>query len=807
MKLLGAILSAGINLGLALALMLYLLVASFSAGLPDHTMFANWKPSVTSRLYAGNGTLMAEFAREKRLFMPIGAVPLRVRGAFLAAEDKNFYSHSGVDPFSIGQALLSNVENSLSGGRLIGASTITQQIAKNFLLTNDRTFERKVKEMLLAVRMSQAFTKDQLLELYLNDIYLGAGSYGIAQAALTYFGKSVADLDIAEAAYLAALPKGPNNYHPVKAHDRAIARRNWVIEQMLANRFVTKAETLRAMAQPLDVVVRERQPAVQKAEYFTEEVRRFLLAKYGEAELYRAGFSVRTSLDPKLQHAAMSALQKGLVEYDQAKGYRGPLLHLDNAGSWPSAAETIAPLVDVPEWRIALVSRVDTKGVLLRLDVGAEAPIEMDLKALGWALCGRMKGKRRCAKDASDVFSVGDVVYVEKTQEGHRLRQPPQVQGALVSMEARTGRVVAMAGGFSYTQSQFNRATQAFRQPGSSFKPFVYAAALDAGYTPATLVLDAPLAIPDGAGRLWRPKNYDGRSGGASTLRTGLENSRNQMTVRLARAVGMDVVADYSERFGLYDDLEEYLPMSLGAGETTLMRLVAAYAVFANGGREVRPSFVDRIQGRDGKTIFKQDGRRCEGCNAAPWNGEPEPTLVDDKDYVLDPMTAYQVTSMLQGVVQRGTARSVNVLGVPLAGKTGTTNDEKDVWFVGYTPDLVTGVFMGYDTPTPMGSGETGGGLAAPVFIDFMKTALAGRQAGTFKRPEGMFLQRVDLRSGTATDEQSGSVLEAFKPGTGACVAPCDVIADTADAKAGSSSGNFDGALLDRLMRSTGGLY
>ncbi|CAN7715444.1 penicillin-binding protein 1A [Rhizobium sp. LjRoot98] len=807
MKLLGGILSAAINLGLVLAVMLYVLIANFSAELPDHTMLANWHPSVTSRLYAGDGTILAEFAHQKRLFMPIEAVPLRVRGAFLAAEDKNFYSHSGVDPLSIGQAFLSNIENSLSGDRLIGASTITQQIAKNFLLTNDRTLERKLKEVLLAVRMSQAFTKDQLLELYLNDIYLGAGSYGVAQAALSYFGKGVAELDIAEAAYLAALPKGPNNYHPVKARDRAIARRNWVIEQMLANSFITKADALRAMAEPLEVVLSENLPTVEKAEYFTEEVRRFLLAKYGEVELYRAGFSVRTSLNPALQRAAMSALQRGLVEYDQAKGYRGPLIHLANNANWPSASRTIAPLVDVPEWRLSLVTRVHAKGVVLTPDVSNEAPIEIDLKSLGWALCTRQKGKRRCAKDASDVFSVGDVVYVEKTEEGYRVRQPPQVQGALVSMEARTGRIVAMAGGFSYSQSQFNRATQAFRQPGSSFKPFVYAAALDAGYTPATLVLDAPLAISDGAGRMWRPKNYDGRSGGASTLRTGLENSRNQMTVRLARAVGMDVVAHYGERFGLYDDLKEYLPMSLGAGETTLMRLVAAYAVFANGGREVLPSFVDRIQSRDGQTIFKQDERRCDGCNAARWNGQPEPTVVDDKDYVLDPMTAYQITSMLQGVVQRGTARSVNVLGVPLAGKTGTTNDEKDVWFVGYTPDFVTGVFMGYDTPTPMGSGETGGGLAAPVFIEYMKTALAGWKTGTFHRPDGMILHRIDRRNGTATEEQSDSVLEAFKPGTGPCVAPCGVIADTADPIVGSSSGEFDDELLDRLMRSTGGLY
>ncbi|WP_426127497.1 penicillin-binding protein 1A [Pararhizobium sp. PWRC1-1] len=807
MKLIGAFLSVVINGGLVLALTVYAVIETVGATLPDYKTLANWQPALSSRLYAGDGSQLAEFAREKRLFIPIGAVPLQVRGAFLAAEDKNFYSHSGIDPLSIGKAIISNVGNALSGERLIGASTITQQVAKNFLLTTDRTFERKLKEALLAVLINQAFTKDQLLELYLNDIYLGAGAYGVAQAALTYFGKGVGALSVAEAAYLAALPKGPNNYHPLKAHDRAIARRNWVIEQMVSNRFITNAVALQAMGEPLKVSLNEKRPEIATAEFFTEEVRRFLLAQYGEAELYTAGFSVRTTLDPVLQHAAMRALRKGLVEYDQVKGYRGPIAHLANSAEWPGVIRSIAHLADVPEWQLSMVTRVGAEGIVLRPEGGVETSIDMDLKALGWALCRPHEGKKRCFKDAAKVFSVGDIVYVEKTDVGHRLRQPPQVQGALVSMEPRTGRVVAMAGGFSYAQSQFNRATQAYRQPGSSFKPFVYAAALDAGYTPTTLVLDAPLAIPDGAGRIWRPKNYDGRSGGASTLRTGLETSRNQMTVRLARAVGMNVVADYSKRFGLYDDLKEYLPMSLGAGETTLMRLVSAYAVIANGGLEVHASLIDRIQNRDGRTIFRQDERRCEDCNAEKWNEQPEPTVIDDKDYVLDPMTAYQITSMLQGVVQRGTARSVSVLGVPVAGKTGTTNDEKDVWFVGYTPDLVTGVFMGYDTPKPMGYGETGGGLAGPIFIDFMKTALAGRKAGTFHQPDGMILRHINRRRGNATEKQAGSFVEAFKPGTGPCAGQCGVIDDVIDLQTAPSSEQLDDDLRDRLLRSTGGLY
>ncbi len=793
------------NLVLAAAIVAFVLLQGATANLPDYRALAEWQPALTSRLYASDGSALAEFAREKRLFQPIGSVPLRVRGAFLSAEDKNFYQHGGIDLESIARALMSNIAKSVSGDRLVGASTITQQVAKNFLLTSDRTVERKLKEALLAIRLNQSFSKDQVLELYLNDIYFGSGAYGLAQAALTYFGKSVGELDIAEAAYLAALPKGPNNYNPIHSYEKALARRNWVIGQMRENGFISAAEAGKAADEPLKVMLKERRVQITESEFFTEEIRRFLLARYGEEGLYTAGLTVRTSLHPALQRAAMKALRRGLVEYDQARGYRGPVAQLALGESAEQVSQRVQGLADVPEWRPALVTGVTADELELRIDGQAGKSLRMD-KANSWTLCKISEAGRRCFKTPGEVFASGDIVYVEETPAGLRLRQPPDVQGALVSMEPRTGRVVAIAGGFSFAQSQFNRATQAFRQPGSAFKPFVYAAALDTGYTPSTLVLDEPLAIPDGAGHIWSPKNYDGKSDGPSTLRVGLENSRNQMTVRLARAVGMEVVADYAERFGLYDQLTPYLPMALGAGETTLMRLVAGYSVIANGGREVRPSMIDRIQDRTGHTVFRQDDRGCPDCRAANWHGQAEPGVIDDKDYVLDPMTAYQITSMLQGVVERGTAHGVSVLGVPIAGKTGTTNDEKDVWFVGYTPDLVTGVFIGYDTPRHLGSGETGGGLAAPIFIDFMKVALAGRPASKFIPPNGLIFHRVNRKSGQEVAAGAG-ISEAFKPGTAPCRGACAVIGDEEQGNIASDPGGLDETTRAELLRNTGGLY
>ncbi|MBT1156666.1 penicillin-binding protein 1A [Aminobacter anthyllidis] len=815
MKFISHLFSFLVLTGLAAACGVALLVADITRDLPDYRELADWEPAVMTRVYAYDGALLAEYARERRLFLPIAAVPDRVRHAFLSAEDKSFYSHSGIDLSGLANAVWANMANFGSGQRMIGGSTITQQIAKNLLLSSDRTLERKIREAVLSVRIERAFSKDEILELYFNDVYFGLGAYGVAEAALTYFDKPVAELSVAEAAYLAALPKGPNNYNPDLNAERAIERRNWVIGQMLRNGFLDRGDARAAAALPLGTKKRPPNLLVADANYFTEAVRRQVAEQYGDAALYTAGLAVRTTLDPKLQAAAVRALRRGLVNYDQGRGFRGPVARIAADGDWQQALDSIVPLADVPEWRLAVVLGTTDGGVEIGLRQGSGSRREREIahiggKSMRWAL--KRPGGANKGKALAGVLARGDVIYVERQDDGYVLRQVPDVQGALVSMDPHTGRVLASVGGFSFAQSEFNRATQAYRQPGSAFKPFVYAAALDIGYTPAALVMDQPIALPDGAGRIWKPKNYDGRFSGPSTLRTGLERSRNLMTVRLARHVGMDVVAQYGQSFGIYDKLKPYLPMSLGAGETTLMRLVSAYAVIANGGKSVQPSMIDRVQDRHGKTIFRHDGRSCDGCDAAEWQDQPEPVLQDMREYVLDPMTAYQVTSMMRGVVERGTATSVSVLGVPVAGKTGTTNDEKDVWFIGFTPNIVTGVFLGYDTPKPMGYGESGGGLAAPVFIDFMKVALKGKPVAEFPVPEGMTFESVDRRSGRRVAAGSvGSIREAFKPGTSPCVADCPVIDGFESSDIVTSTipavGGISPVLRDKLLNSTGGLY
>ncbi|MEF2551369.1 penicillin-binding protein 1A [Aurantimonas sp. A2-1-M11] len=750
-------------------------IEKMGSDLPDYQVLAAYEPPVTTRVHAADGSLMAEYARQRRLFLPIQAVPDLVKNAFLSAEDKNFYQHPGVDIEGVARAVMVLAK----GGRMQGASTITQQVAKNFLLTNERTFDRKIKEAILSLRIEQAYSKDKILELYLNEIYLGLGAYGVAAAALAYFDKSVNELTIEEAAYLAALPKAPENYNPFRDTDRAIERRNWVIDQMTANDIISAEAASEAQDKPLEVHPRPTGTYLASSEYFTEDVRREVIQRYGVDALYEGGLSVRTTLDPELQAEARKALQHGLIEYDQARGWRGPVTRVEIGSDWGQPLAKIEPLADVPEWRLAVVLTADAGrveiGVQPPLDISGARGAERELATIAtddmkWALRLDLPERTGSVNSAAEVLSRGDVVYVEKKEEGdgYRLRQPPKIQGALVAMEPKTGRVVAMVGGFSFAQSEFNRASQAYRQPGSSFKPFVYAAALDNGYTPSSVVMDAPISLPDGNGGVWEPSNYGGGSAGPSTLRLGIEKSRNLMTIRLAKDMGMDLVAEYAERFGIYDNLGKYLPMALGAGETTVLRMVSAYSVIANGGRSLEPSLIDRVQDRYGKTIYKHDQRICQGCDAATYDGQPEPELVDERDQVLDPMTAYQITSMMEGVVQRGTATRVAELGVPIAGKTGTTNEEKDVWFVGFTPDLVTGVFLGYDNPTPMGRGATGGGMAAPVFIDFMEDALKGVPPVEFKVPEGMDLIAVNRKTGMLSSGSGGDVImEAFKPGTG----------------------------------------
>ncbi|MDQ6437252.1 penicillin-binding protein 1A [Mesorhizobium sp. LHD-90] len=774
-RLIGYFFGIGTMLGLLVAGAVAFYVGNLAKDLPDYEVLANYEPPVTTRVHAVDGSLMGEFARQRRLYLPVQAIPDRVKAAFLSAEDKNFYKHPGVDFEGVARAALVYAK----GGPMQGGSTITQQVAKNFLLTREQTLERKVKEAILSFRIEQAYSKDRILELYLNEIFFGLGSYGIAGAALTYFDKSVNELTVAEAAYLAALPKGPSNYHPFRYTERAIERRNWVIDQMVENGYVSRDEGDKAKAEPLGVTPRRNGTYLFAGEYFTEEVRREIIARYGENALYEGGLSVRTTLDPKMQLVARRAMQNGLLKYDTLRGYRGPVTHIELAGDWGVPLGEVKKLDDVPEWKLAVVLDSSKTDLMIGLQPGRQvsgALVEeretssIAKEDMAFAMRQHVvDGKKVRANTPGDVLKPGDVIFVEKKKDGdgYVLRQVPEVSGGMVAMDPHTGRVLAMVGGFSYSESEFNRATQAQRQPGSSFKPIVYAAALDNGYTPASVIMDGPITIRIGT-EVWTPKNYDGKAAGPATLRSGIERSRNLMTVRLANDMGMKLVAEYAERFGVYDKMPPHISLALGAGETTVMRMVTAYAMMANGGRQIKPSLIDRIQDRYGKTVFKHDERACDNCVASDWENQPEPELVDNAEQILDPMTAYQITSMMEGVVQRGTAVTLSELGRPIAGKTGTTNDEKDTWFIGFTPNLVVGLYMGYDKPQTLGKGATGGGLAAPIFKEFMAEVLKDTPVVDFQVPEGMKLIAINRKTGMQAGEgDGGAIMEAFKPGTG----------------------------------------
>ncbi|HEX3859914.1 MAG TPA: penicillin-binding protein 1A [Pseudolabrys sp.] len=794
----------------------------FSKDLPDYSQLQDYEPPVMTRVHATDGSLIGEYARERRLYIPIQAVPKLVINAFLAAEDKNFYEHGGLDFTGIARAAFNYAQNFGSQRRPQGASTITQQVAKNFLLSNEVSFNRKIKEALLALKIERTYSKDKILELYLNEIYLGLGAYGIAAASLVYFDKSVNELTIADAAYLASLPKAPNNYHPFRQRERALERRNWVIDRMAEAGFIKSADGEKAKRTSLGVTQKPTGAHMFSAEYFAEEVRREIYDRYGEKKLYEGGLSVRTTLDTKMQVLARKTLTDGLVQFDETQGWRGPVAKIDIGGDWGVKLADVKALSDIAPWRLAVVLESADQSARIGLQPGREPGGYVSkertigilpLEGVKWARSG---GK--AVTKVGQVVQPGDVVYVEpaKLAGQFRLHQVPEVSGAMVVEDPWTGRVLAMVGGFSYDQSQFNRATQALRQPGSSFKPIVYAAALDNGYTPSSLILDAPIEIDQGPGLgVWKPENYEGNFFGPSTLRFGIEHSRNVMTVRLAQDIGMPLIAEYAKRFGVYDELPPYLSFALGAGETTLLRMVTAYAMFDNGGRRVKPTLVDRIQDRYGHTVYRHDERECINCDAKKWDNQPEPSLVDRREQVLDPMTAYQITSIMEGVVQRGTAAGAGFqkeFGKPVAGKTGTTNDEKDAWFIGYTPDVVVGVYMGYDKPRHLARGATGGHLAAPIVKDFMKLALADKPAVPFRVPPGIKLIRVDahtgMRAGPGTEKV---ILEAFKPGT----APPDsysVVGYGNGEGGGPASSSFGAGGVSpdaaRAVRSgTGGLY
>jgi penicillin-binding protein 1A len=705
--------------------------------MPDAGELQDYRPPTATRVYAWDGTLIGEYSKERRIFIPYDQIPPQLAQAFLAAEDRNFFTHGGVDVGGLSRAMIKNVGNAIRGKRLEGGSTITQQVAKNVLLTSDATVGRKFKEAILASRLEQSLTKQQILELYLNEIWLGYRSFGVGVAAYNYFGKSLPDLTLAQCAYLASLPKGPDNYHPTRNKAKAMARRNWVLGQMAEQGWITKAQAQAAMAEDLIVQPGPKRAAYRDADYFVEEVRQRGMATLGD-RLNAGGYYMRTTLDPRLQTTARIALMDGLERYDRRHGWRGAWGHVESTDlNWEKTALAKPVPSERTAWRPALVT---SNGGQVRL-VKGEGEGQIVGEDVAWAKAG--KG-----------LKAGDLVFVENAASGgYRLRQIPAVNGALVAMEPYTGRIVALVGGYSYSLSNFNRATQAKRQPGSSFKPFVYATALENGYTPASVIVDSAITLKGANGQDWSPENYHKEFYGAQPLRKGLEQSINAMTVRLAQGVGMKKIVDFSKRAGVVKDMDPVLAMALGAGETTPFKLTAAYAPFVNGGRRVDPHLIELVQDREGKVIFRADKRDCERCTAG-FNGDESPRFAAPGDQIMDPVTAYQITSMLQGVVQRGTAAAVSSLGRPLAGKTGTTNEYRSAWFVGYSPNLIVGVFFGFDDNRSLGEGETGAAGPVPVFMDFMKVALEGQPVVDFKPPKNAKFALVR------------GVREAFRPGT-----------------------------------------
>jgi penicillin-binding protein 1A len=796
MRFLGFSFAVGVVLFLAGSAVAGYFLWTISKDLPDYEVLAKYEPPIMTRIHAHDGALISEFARERRMFVPINTVPKLLIGAYLSAEDKHFFQHGGIDFQGVGRAFYNNVVKK----KKEGASTITQQVAKNFLLTSEQTYKRKIKEAILAVRIERAYSKDQILELYLNEIFLGVSSYGVAAAALNYFGKKLEELNIQEVAYLAALPKAPNNYHPFRKTDAAVHRRNLIIDQMAENKYVTREQADEAKKQPLGVNLRPFGVHSFAAEYFAEDVRRALLEMYGEEKLYTGGLSVRATLDPQLQRMARKALIDGLVGFDRRQGWRGAIATANLASDWGEQLGRMEVLTDIDPWRYAVVLEVTRTGASIglrpkRLADGSVEQLretgEIPFDEMKWARVSRAIDPKTnnailgpVPKSPGEVLKAGDVVFVApatdtKPADGKALEvkatevkagrwalmQNPEVRGGLVVMDPHTGRVLAIVGGFSFAESQFDRASQAKRQPGSSFKPFVYAAALDNGYKSTSVVLDAPIVVQVPGQAEWKPHNYSEGFSGPSTLRTGIEKSRNMMTVRLAQDMGMPLVAEYStRRFGIYDELLPVLSMSLGAGETTLLKMTTAYAMLVNGGKQVRSTFIDRIQDRYGRTIWRHDARECANCKAERWQRQAEPDPPDARKQIMDPHSAYQMVSMLEGVVQRGTGTRIKDVGKPLAGKTGTTNDYKDAWFVGFSPDLVVGTYIGYDTPRSMGKGETGGAVAAPIFRDFMKMALAAKPAVPFRQPAGIKLVRINPKTGLRAGSEPDAVLEAFKP-------------------------------------------
>jgi len=725
---------------------------TFSNSIPDYRFLKNYKPPVSSKMYSGEGDLVADFSQEKRIFVPYEAIPKNVIDSFLSAEDKNFFSHPGVDAKGLMRAVINNIDNILNSKRLEGASTITQQVAKNFLLTNEVSINRKIKEAILAFRIERALSKERILELYLNQIYLGSGAYGVAAASLEYFDKSIKELNYNEAALLAALPKAPSKYNPYRNKDLAKFRRNLVLNNLFENNFLTEKEYLNLKEKPINLK-KVKKVFLEDSQYYIEDVRKNIIDQLTYEKVYKQGYNINTPINLELQKIATESLRNGLIAYDRRKGWRGPLKNIQYSKNWLDKIEKAFKLEKSIGWQVAIVRKVNQFNAIIETEKNLKGTIEY--KDISWT-----------KKNFKDLLKKGDVIYVKNVNKNFfSLEQLPKINGGAVVMDPFTGRVLALSGGFSFKNSEFNRATQALRQPGSAFKPFVYALALENDYTPSSLVLDAPLVLDQGVDlKKWKPENYGKKFYGPSTLRVGLEKSRNLMTVRIAQSLGVDKLTNFSKEMGIYIEPEELLSISLGSAETTLLNLTSAYSSFVNGGKLIKPILIDRIQDGEGNTIINNENRKCINCDKISFTSKEFPKIKDNYKQIFSPQTAYQITSLLQGAVERGTGKKLKKLRLNLAGKTGTTNDNTDAWFIGFTSNLVIGVYVGMDNPKPLGKFETGSKAALPIFEQFIKKAIKKSEARPFKVPEDITLMVIDPVTGNkAKFSSKNTIIESYK--------------------------------------------
>jgi len=736
---------------LAISVLILSILWSFSNNLPDYKFLKSYKPSVSSKVFSGNGDLVADFSQEKRIFVPYNSIPQNVINSFLSAEDKNFFSHPGVDAKGVLRAIINNISNIISSKRLEGASTITQQVAKNFLLTNEVSINRKIKEAILAFRIERALTKERILELYLNQIYLGSGAYGVAAASLEYFDKSIKELNYAESALLAALPKAPSRYNPYRDKDLAKFRRDLVVQNLYDNNFIDKNEYEQIIKEEIKLKKSEK-IYLEDAQYYIEDVRKDIIEKLSYDKVYKEGLNINTPINLNLQRIATESLRDGLIDYDKRRGWRGALKNIKYSENWFDKFKEYQ-LEKTLGWEVAIVKKISKFSVTIETENKENGSIKYD--DISWT-----------KKEFKDLFEIGDVIYVKNINDNiFSLKQLPRVNGGIVVMDPYTGRVLALSGGFSFKKSEFNRATQALRQPGSAFKPFIYALALENDYTPTSLILDAPLVLEQGEDlKMWKPENYGKKFYGPSTLRVGLEKSRNLMTVRIAQNLGIEKVVNFSKNLGIYDNPEKLLSISLGSAETTLMKLTTAYSSFVNGGKLVTPVIIDRIQDSEGKTIFSDEMRKCTNCEQISFSSNSYPKIKDNYKQVFSPQTAYQMTSILEGVVQRGTGKQLKDLNLNLAGKTGTTNENTDTWFIGFTSNLVVGVYVGEDDPKPLGKFETGARTALPIFKEFVSEAIKKSEARPFKAAEGTIMMVVDSDTGQkAKFSSKNTIVEVYK--------------------------------------------